>query len=89
LGRTTAASAWRCASCGGTPSTWPASSTPSSRAHPRAVACQFHPEFQSTPAHPAPLFLGLVLAAAGRLEKRLESDGGCLCVGSGFKQVLA
>jgi len=57
--------------------------------HPFYVACQFHPEFQSTPAHPAPLFLGLVLAAAGRLEERLESDGGCLCVGNGFKRALA
>merc|ERR550532_3498210 len=56
------------------------------RGHPFYVACQFHPEFQSRPARPAPLFLGLVLAAKGLLSKRLESDGGRLRVGAGFEQ---
>jgi len=55
------------------------------RGHPFFVACQFHPEFKSRPAQPGPLFLGLVLAATGRLEKRLANDGGCLDVGAGFK----
>merc|ERR1719174_2334314 len=44
------------------------------RGHPYFVACQFHPEFKSRPAQPGPLFLGLVLAATGRLEKRLVED---------------
>jgi len=56
------------------------------RGHPFYVACQFHPEFQSRPARPAPLFLGLVLAAKGCLEKRLEADGGCLRAGAGFER---
>jgi len=55
------------------------------RGHPFFVACQFHPEFTSRPAQPNPLFLGLVLAAAGRLEQRLVADGGCLRVGAGFE----
>jgi len=53
--------------------------------HPFFLACQFHPEFQSHPSQPGPLFLGLVLAAAGRLEKRLAADGGKLRVGAGFE----
>jgi len=56
--------------------------------HPFFLACQFHPEFQSRPSQPGPLFLGLVLAAKGRLEKRLVADGGCLRVGSGFETAL-
>lgn len=31
--------------------------------HPFFIACQFHPEFQSRPNHPHPLFEGLVKAA--------------------------
>lgn len=31
--------------------------------HPFYIACQFHPEFQSRPNHPHPLFAGLVKAA--------------------------
>jgi CTP synthase len=54
--------------------------------HPFYLACQFHPEFQSRPAAPAPLFSGLVLAAAGRLKERLSADGGNLRVGAGFEQ---
>jgi len=54
--------------------------------HPFFIACQFHPEFKSRPARPGPLFLGLVLAAHGRLEKRLETDGGKLQCGKGFEQ---
>ena len=33
--------------------------------HPFFVASQFHPEFKSRPGKAAPLFLGLILAAAG------------------------
>merc|ERR1719323_1576218 len=55
------------------------------RGHPFFVACQFHPEFTSRPARPSPLFLGLLLAAKGRLEKRLDADGGHLRVGAGFE----
>jgi len=53
--------------------------------HQFFVGCQFHPEYKSRPAQPAPLFLGLMLAAKGRLEDRLKADGGCLRVGSGFE----
>jgi len=56
------------------------------RGHPFFVACQFHPEFKSRPSKPGPLFLGLILAAHGRLEKRLETDGGKLQCGKGFEQ---
>jgi CTP synthase len=31
--------------------------------HPFFIACQFHPEFQSRPNHPHPLFRGLIQAA--------------------------
>mmetsp|Transcript_65318 Transcript_65318/g.144488 ORF Transcript_65318/g.144488 Transcript_65318/m.144488 type:complete len:622 (+) Transcript_65318:84-1949(+) len=58
------------------------------KGHPFFIACQFHPEFQSRPARPAPLFLALVLAAKGRLEKRMQADGGVLSVGAGFKKGL-
>jgi len=54
--------------------------------HPFFVASQYHPEFQSRPAQPAPLFLGLILAAARRLERRLEEDGGLLRPGAGFER---
>jgi CTP synthase len=33
--------------------------------HPFFIATQFHPEFQSRPSSPHPLFLGLVKAAMG------------------------
>jgi CTP synthase len=36
------------------------------------VAAQFHPEFKSRPFKPSPLFLGLVLAAAGKLDNFLS-----------------
>ncbi len=38
--------------------------------HPWFVACQFHPEFQSRPNRPHPLFTGLVAAAKKRREQR-------------------
>ncbi len=36
-------------------------------AHPWFVACQFHPEFRSTPVKPHPLFASFMNAAAGRV----------------------
>ena len=38
--------------------------------HPWFVACQFHPEFQSTPLNAHPLFSRLVKAAMGNQEQR-------------------
>merc|ERR1712032_413891 len=57
--------------------------------HPYFLACQFHPEFKSRPTQPAPLFLGLLLAAKGALEERLKADGGCLRIGAGFERRVA
>ncbi|KAI4301478.1 hypothetical protein L6164_034754 [Bauhinia variegata] len=36
--------------------------------HPFYVGVQFHPEFKSRPGKPSALFLGLILAATGKLE---------------------
>jgi CTP synthase len=47
--------------------------------HPYFIGCQFHPEFQSKPFQPHPLFAGLVRAALeqrarqGRGEKQIET----------------
>lgn len=54
--------------------------------HPYYIGCQFHPEFKTSPARPAPLYLGLVLAASGRLHERIQMDGGSLRVGAGFER---
>ncbi|WP_199245341.1 CTP synthase [[Phormidium] sp. ETS-05] len=47
--------------------------------HPFFIATQFHPEFQSRPSTPHPLFLGFIEAAMARLEvaseASIESDG--------------
>jgi CTP synthase len=43
------------------------------KSHPWFMACQFHPEFQSTPTKPHPLFRDFVAAALtlrGKLESR-------------------
>jgi len=37
-------------------------------AHPYFVATQYHPEYISRPLKPSPPYLGLVLAAAGKLQ---------------------
>ncbi|KAL8270794.1 hypothetical protein Esti_005268 [Eimeria stiedai] len=50
--------------------------------HPFFICTQYHPELTSRPLKPSPLFLGLVLAAAGKLNERLEANGGCLKSGS-------
>jgi CTP synthase len=38
--------------------------------HPWFVACQFHPEFTSTPRHGHPLFEGFINAAKKNKEQR-------------------
>jgi len=40
--------------------------------HPWFVACQFHPEFQSRPLAPHPLFVGFVGASKGTSSKKHE-----------------
>ncbi|KAI7870478.1 CTP synthase [Spinellus fusiger] len=37
--------------------------------HPYFVGCQYHPEYLTRPLKPAPLFMGLIQAASGQLEK--------------------
>ncbi|CAN1196463.1 CTP synthase [Linum perenne] len=41
--------------------------------HPFYVGAQFHPEFKSRPRRPSALFLGLILAATGKLEEHMKS----------------
>ncbi len=41
--------------------------------HPWFVACQFHPEFTSTPRYGHPLFSGFLEAALAHREKRLDA----------------
>ena len=38
--------------------------------HPFFIAVQFHPEFQSTPLHPHPLFIGLVRASLQKMKSK-------------------
>ncbi|XP_061338416.1 uncharacterized protein LOC133285226 isoform X3 [Gastrolobium bilobum] len=40
--------------------------------HPFYVGVQFHPEFKSRPGRPSALFLGLILAATGKLEAHIS-----------------
>jgi len=43
--------------------------------HPWFIGCQFHPELQSRPTRPHPLFAGFIAAAAGaRRRRRAEHD---------------
>lgn len=44
------------------------------RDHPYYVAVQFHPEYLSRPLRPSPPFLGLILAAAGKLDAYIEKE---------------
>lgn len=53
--------------------------------HPYFVAVQFHPEFKSRPNRPAPLFLGFILAAVGRLDAYFRG----VAVGSAYTMKLA
>jgi len=39
--------------------------------HPYFVAVQFHPEYLSRPIRPSPPYLGLLLAASGKLQSYL------------------
>ncbi|KAM4700545.1 CTP synthase 2 isoform 1-T1 [Discoglossus pictus] len=45
------------------------------RGHPYFVGVQFHPEFSSRPLKPSPPYLGLMLAASGKLNTYLQN--GC------------
>jgi CTP synthase len=40
--------------------------------HPWYVACQFHPEFTSTPRYGHPLFQGFINAALAYREKNIR-----------------
>ncbi|KAF7029821.1 hypothetical protein CFC21_041482 [Triticum aestivum] len=40
--------------------------------HQYFVGAQFHPEFKSRPAKPSPLFVGLIAASSGQLDKVLQ-----------------
>nr|XP_032799969.1 CTP synthase 1-like isoform X1 [Petromyzon marinus]XP_032799970.1 CTP synthase 1-like isoform X1 [Petromyzon marinus]XP_032799971.1 CTP synthase 1-like isoform X1 [Petromyzon marinus] len=40
--------------------------------HPFFVGVQFHPEFTSRPMSPSPVYLGLLLSAAGKLQSFLQ-----------------
>ncbi|KFG59884.1 CTP synthase [Toxoplasma gondii TgCatPRC2] len=57
------------------------------RDHPFFLCVQYHPEFQSRPLKPSPPFLGLVLAAAGKLEARFKRYGGFLKSGAVYEEV--
>ena len=41
--------------------------------HPFYTAVQYHPEYISRPNSPSPVYLGLILAATGKLKNFLES----------------
>lgn len=47
--------------------------------HKFYVSAQFHPEFKSRPFTPSPLFLGLILAASGRLDNFLSGRATPIC----------
>lgn len=42
------------------------------KGHPYYVATQFHPEYTSRPLRPSPPFLGLILAACGKLDSYIR-----------------
>ena len=44
-------------------------------AHPWFIGCQFHPELQSRPTRPHPLFAGFVAAAAGAKHRKNQVHG--------------
>merc|ERR1719466_393958 len=54
--------------------------------HPYYVAVQFHPEFLSRPLSPSPVYLGLILASAGKLKNFL-SRGARLSPQTSFKRL--
>ena len=53
--------------------------------HPYFVGVQYHPEFLSRPLKPSPPFLGLLLAACGKLQSYIER-GGKLSPASSFDE---
>ncbi|CBZ50461.1 gk17769, related [Neospora caninum Liverpool] len=57
------------------------------RDHTFFFCVQYHPEFQSRPLKPSPPFLGLVLAAAGKLQARFDKYGGFLRSGAVYEEV--
>jgi CTP synthase len=46
--------------------------------HPWFVGCQFHPELQSRPTRPHPLFAGFIAAAAAAKRRGAESGSASL-----------
>ena len=44
--------------------------------HPFFIACQFHPEFQSRPSTPHPLFQGFIQAASIQGKQDVLEDEG-------------
>ena len=50
------------------------------KGHPFFVASQFHPEFKSRPGKAAPLFLGLILAAAGARARPCRASNWCCLI---------
>eukprot|EP00850_Spirogloea_muscicola_P001904 SM000007S20864 [mRNA] locus=s7:632755:638736:+ [translate_table: standard] len=42
--------------------------------HPYYVGVQFHPEFKSRPGRPSAVFLGLILAASGQMDRYMRGD---------------
>lgn len=44
-----------------------------SAVHPYFVATQYHPEYISRPLKPSPPYLGLILAAAGKLQTYISN----------------
>ncbi|PHJ25209.1 ctp synthase [Cystoisospora suis] len=57
--------------------------------HPFFFCVQYHPEFNSRPLKPSPPFLGLILAASGRLQERLKKYGGFLKSGAVYEEAAA
>eukprot|EP00070_Physeter_catodon_P036328 XP_028343222.1 CTP synthase 1-B-like [Physeter catodon] len=55
--------------------------------HPYFLCVQYHPEFTSRPLRPSPLFLGLILAASGKLQERFEKYNGYLRSGATYEQL--
>ncbi len=44
--------------------------------HPWFLGCQFHPEYQSRPSEPHPLFVSYIAATLGEQQRRLEEEEG-------------
>jgi CTP synthase len=48
--------------------------------HPWFIGCQFHPELQSRPTRPHPLFAGFIAAAAKAKRGRATTHGAATLV---------